>query len=209
MRRGNVVVLPLALLLIAFVWLLSERTRRLPGKTPPERDPMPEESLADAPSMKKPDHQATERTIARLPDAADAPAPDKQHAFRFVLTDGKLALEAVESIQGDFRKRRGEMAWEQGMFYCRLLDAENRVLAEETLMAPDYVCMVLDPHTPGADGMPSPVRLSPTGPVVFQVRMAGGESASEMKIYRIQTPRPANPGDEPASGLLATISLAQ
>lgn len=191
------------------MWLLSGQSRRLPGKLPAELDSMPQEPLTDSTSMKKLEHPSTARTMAKLPDAVDAPAPDRLHAFRFVLTGDKLALDAVERIQGDFRKRRGEMAWEQGMFYCRLLDAENRVLAEETLMAPDYVCMVLDPRTPGADGMPSPVRLSPTGPVVFQVRMAGGESASEMKIYRIQTPRPANPGDEPASGLLATISLAQ
>ena len=55
--------------------------------------------------------------------AQQSPRPGEQRAFRFVLNGDKVDLETVEDTQGDFHRRRGPMAWQPGMFYCRLLDA--------------------------------------------------------------------------------------
>ncbi len=95
------------------------------------------------------------------------------------------------------------------MFCCRLLDASQRVLAEETLRAPDELCVVLDPNTPGPDGKPQPAQLSPTGPITFQVRMPMAEGATQLKIYRLAGPRPEIRDAEPAGQLLATIPLTR
>lgn len=123
------------------------------------------------------------------------------------MNEGQLALEAVEEIRGDFHRRRGEPDGQSGMLCYRLLDSGQRVLAEEIAPAPDYVCIVLDPNTPDADGQPLPVRLTPPGPVTFQVRMPKVESATQMKIFRLTGPRPAASNAEPTGRLLATIPL--
>lgn len=141
--------------------------------------------------------------------AQQSPRPGEQRAFRFVLNGDKVDLEAVEDTQGDFHRRRGPMAWQPGMFYCRLLDAAQRVLAEDTLPAPDQTCVVLDPNTPDADGKPRASILSPGGPVVFQVRLPKIESATQMKIYRLAGTRPAAADEEPLGQLLATIPLSK
>jgi len=144
------------------------------------------------------------------PREVPPPGQDRERrAFRFVLSDGKLELEAVEDIQGDFHPRRGRAAWQPGMLCCRLLDDRQRVLAEETVPAPDHVCIVLDPNVAGADGKPQPAVLSPGGPVVFQVRLPKMESATQMKVYRLAGAQPAGFDEEPAGQLLATIPLAR
>ncbi len=135
------------------------------------------------------------------------PAPMEQRAFRFVMNGGQLALEAMEEIRGDFHRRRREPAGQPGMLCYRLLDAGQRVLAEEIAAAPDYVCIVLDPNTPDEEGQPLPVRLTPPGPVTFQVRMQKVQSATQMKIYRLTEPRSTTLNAEPPGRLLATIPL--
>jgi hypothetical protein len=130
-----------------------------------------------------------------------------QRAFRFVLHDGRLELEAAEDIHGDFHQRRGPVAWQPGMLCCRLLDAQKRVLAEETVQAPDRVCVVLDPNTKDADGNPLPAVLSPKGSAVFQVRLPKVGAATQMRVYRITGPRPATAGGNFAGQLLATVPL--
>jgi hypothetical protein len=139
-------------------------------------------------------------------EANDAPRGE-QRAFRFVLHDGRLELEAAEDVHGDFHQRRGPVAWHPGMLCCRLVDSRQRVLAEETVHAPDRVCVVLDPNTAGPDGKPLPAVLSPKGPAVFQVRLPKVASATEMKVYRITGLRPATAGGEFAGQLLATVPL--
>lgn len=93
------------------------------------------------------------------------------------------------------------------MFYCRLLDEQGHVLAEETFAAPDHVCIVLDPNMPGPDGKPQAAQLSPDGPVTFQVRMPKVESAAMVKLYRLEGPPPAARDAEPAGKLIAAIPL--
>jgi len=142
-----------------------------------------------------------------IPATALPPAPAEQVAYRFAMNKGELALEAVEEIRGDFRRRRGEPVWQAGMLCYRLLDAAQRVLAEEIAPAPDYVCIVLDPNTPDADGQPQAVQLTPPEPIVFQARMPKVEAATHMKIYRLSGARAATAGAEPPGRLLATITL--
>ena len=143
---------------------------------------------------------------------ASTPLPatkSTQRVFRFVLDGQKLTLEADDEISGEFHRQRGQPIWEAGMFCCRLLDAGQRVLAEETLRAPDELCVVLDPTPPGPDGKPQPAQFSPSGPVTFQVRLPKVEGATELKIYRLAGPRPEVRDAEPAGQLLATIPLAR
>jgi hypothetical protein len=68
------------------------------------------------------------------------------------------------------------------------------------------VCVVLDPNTTDLDGKRLPARLSPTGPVVFQVRMPKFQDAALMKIYRLSGPSSDGPGLEPTGTLHASIS---
>ena len=141
--------------------------------------------------------------------AQSVSSPSEQRAFRFVLTGSKIELAAAEDITGDFHPRRGPLAWQPGMIYCRLLDESQRVLAEQTVPAPDHMCIVLDPNLPDASGNPQPAALTPTGPVVFQMRMPRVDSATHMKVYRLQGIRPAGLTEEPIGELLATIALPQ
>ena len=124
------------------------------------------------------------------------------------MSGDQITLEAVTDIRGDFHRRRGPLAWEPGMLYCCLLDDSQRILAEETLPAPDQVCVVLDPHG-NADTAPQPVRFTPEGPVVFQVRMPKIDAATQMKIYRLAGPRGTTFNGEPEGALLATIPLTR
>ncbi|MCX6872898.1 MAG: hypothetical protein NTW21_03690 [Verrucomicrobia bacterium] len=143
-------------------------------------------------------------------DAGAIPAsPGRQTAFRLLLDGDSVQLMAVEELQGDFHRRRGRLAWLPGMLYCRLLDAEQRVLAEDTLAAPDRACVVLDPQAAGADGRPVVTMFSPSGPVVFQVRLPHLEAATELRVSRLTGPRPAGALAEPVGKLLASIALPQ
>lgn len=147
------------------------------------------------------------RSAASAPAAGPSPS-QVQRAYRLVLNDGRVELEAAEELRGDFHTRRGEMAWQPGMFYFRLLDGASNVLAEQTMPAPDQQCVVLDPNTPDATGAPKPAVLTPSGPVVFQVRMPKVEGAAQMRVYRLGGARRAAKTEEPLGQLLASIPLA-
>ena len=121
-----------------------------------------------------------------------------------MLVGDTLALEATEDLRGEFRRRRGPAAWAPGMLCCRLLDAEQRVLAEETLSPPDRTCVVLDPHIAGP---PQPTVLTADGPVVFQVRLPKLAAATELKVYRLAGADRAALGAEPVGTLLGSFPL--
>jgi len=195
----------LAVLVFAAIWWVQVQRHRssnpvtsapaapgAPTATPPASTPPVAPILADAAPV----------------DAASAPSGGVQRAFRFVLNAQKLDLEATEDIRGDFHRRRGEMPWAAGMLYYRLLDAQQRVLAEETQLPPDHVCVVLDPHTPDENGRPIPARMTPTGPVVFQARLPKLDDATHLQVYRLTGSRPANAA-EPPGQLLAVFPLAK
>jgi len=140
------------------------------------------------------------------PAVAAQPTPG-QRAYRLVLAGDTLALDAAEDLRGEFRRRRGPAAWAPGMLCCRLLDAEQRVLAQETLPPPDRTCVVLDPHITGPAGPPQPTVLTAEGPVVFQVRLPKLAAATELKVYRLAGTDRAALGAEPVGTLLGSFPL--
>ena len=212
MRRSPLAVL-IAHLIAAFVWWMLGSGSALQKQSPatPAGSTMPavpQQGGAGAAERDPGASTEARRKIELLEVAAHVPAPEgggaPQRAFRFVLNGDSLALEAAEDIGGEFRPRRGAAEWQPGMLCCRLLDSRQRVLAEEAVPAPDHVCVVLDPNTPGDDGAPLPARLTAKGPAVFQVRMPRLDAAAEMKVWRITSPRA---GGAAEGKLLATVPL--
>lgn len=146
--------------------------------------------------------------FSTLPQSANGPGGFREaRAYRLVLDSGACTLEAVEEIRGDFRRPRA-VAWAAGMLSCRLLDATGRVLAEETMPAPDHLCVVLDPLTPGPDGRPAPAALTPSGPVTFQTRLPKFSTAASLEIIRLSGEPAPSAGARPPGQLLASIPLA-
>jgi hypothetical protein len=139
----------------------------------------------------------------RLPNQAGGSFTE-QRVFRLVADGGVFSLQAVEDLKGDFRKKR-QLRWEAGMLCCRLLDARGNVLAEDTFNSPDYVCLVLDPNVP--ENASRPVRYTPDGPVVFQVRFPQTEGATRLNVYRLAGQHPPAQQADPPGKLLAAISL--
>ena len=198
--------MPLAILavLLLALWWTDDRERRAPGVTTPVaeiRTANREPSDPGAPPPNAPEAPAPG-------SAATAPPPARvQQAYRFVLSGDQVALEAAEEVRGDFHQRRGGMDWMPGMFYFRLLDSASRVLAEQTIPAPDHQCIVLDPHVVDENGKPKPAAFTPQGPVVFQVRMPKVQGAARMRVYRLSGTRRVLMSEEPPGQLLASIPL--
>ena len=131
----------------------------------------------------------------------------KRTAFRLVLDGDKVDLVGQADLQGDFHRRRGRMAWFPGMLYCRLLDAQQRVLAEETLAAPEPACVLLNPPRAAGEGKPTASVLAAAAPVVFQVRLPKVAGATQLQVYRLTGPRPADAAAGTAARLLGTLVL--
>jgi hypothetical protein len=132
----------------------------------------------------------------RLDDSKSGPR--FKRAYMLSLDQGRLTLVDQQDIEGDFApKRRKPEEW-SGMLRCRLMSADNQILAEELLPAPDHLCAVLDPQTGGS----KPVNYTVAGPVVFQVRMPRVKGAVRLDISRI-----IQPGDTPLEGSLGSIPL--
>jgi hypothetical protein len=208
--RRVVYLIPLAILamLLAAWWMTNPARRQQAGAE--SRDASAEISTADAPRPNDVPAPDASPVVSTAPSAQAAAAPPArvQQAYRFVLSDGRIELEAAEELRGDFHTRRGGMEWRPGMYYFRLLDGASNVLAEQTLPAPDQQCVVLDPNTPDAKGAPRPAVLTATGPVVFQVRMPKVEGATQMRVYRLGSTRRALKTEEPLGQFLASIPLA-
>lgn len=140
-----------------------------------------------------------------VPAAAVAGAVSgRQRAFRFVLSGDELQLEESTELRGDFRPMRRGAIWAPGRICCRLLDAERRVLAEDTVPAPDFTCTVLDASS-GSPG--EPVRFTADSPVTFQVRLPDVPAARELRVYRLTGFQPPMADAEPAGRLLASLAL--
>lgn len=124
--------------------------------------------------------------------------PRFKRAYMLSLDQGRLTLVDQQDLEGDFApKRRKPEEW-SGMLRCRLMSADNQILAEELLPAPDHLCAVLDPQT----GSSKPVNYTVAGPVVFQVRMPRVKGAVRLDISRI-----IQPGETPLEGSLGSIPL--
>jgi hypothetical protein len=200
MRKATLWISVLAVLAAGPWWWADNRqqTARLnssEGKAPAEggRAPLVANDIASA---------------AVLPDGRAQPTePGKQTAWRMMLAGDTVELLAQEELRGDFPTRRRHLAWLPGMLLCRLLDGQQRVLAEETLAAPDHACVVLDPQTPGMDGMPAATTFAAPAAVVFQVRLPTLHAASQLQVYRLSGPRPADAGAAVPGKLLGSMAL--
>lgn len=124
-----------------------------------------------------------------------------------VLNGDALELEATTELRGDFRPARRGAIWAPGRLCCRLLDASQRVLAEDTVPAPDFTCTVLDGGAEAVGGASQPVRFTADGPVVFQVRLPEVPAARELRVYRLTSFAAPAAGAEPAGRLLAALAL--
>lgn len=158
----------------------------------------------------------TIRSIGPQPvHAADAPldvvrADGKREVQSYILLvkNGVVTLDGSSRIAGDFHRRRPPQAWMPGMWCVRLLDANLKVLAEQTANAPDEVCLVGDPQNPGPDGKPQVTQFAGAGEeAVLQVRMPPHPDAKWLKVYRIGGLQRADWNTEPVGKLLAHLSL--
>ncbi len=129
-------------------------------------------------------------------------------AYRLAVRGGVVSLDAVESIRGNFRQRRGPVSWMPGMWCVRLLDADMRVLAEDTAAAPDALCLVLDPQNKDATGAARATQFAGSGEeAMLQVRLPPQPGAKWLKVYRIASLERAGWDTEPMGQVLASISL--
>lgn len=129
-------------------------------------------------------------------------------AYRLVVRGGVISLDGNERIAGDFHRRRGPQAWMPGMWCVRLLDANMRVLAEETANAPDEPCVVLDPQNLDAKGKPQVTQFAGAGEdAMLQVRMPPTPEAKWLKVYRLSGMERADWNTEPMGRLLTSIPL--
>ena len=95
-----------------------------------------------------------------------------------------------------------------GLWCVRVLDADMRVLAEETAAAPDDLCVVVDPQNVGASGAPQVTQFAGAGEeAMLQVRMPPQPGAKWLKVYRLSGMQRADWNTEPMGQLLASISL--
>ena len=91
------------------------------------------------------------------------------------------------------------------MLCCRLLAGDGRIVGEQTMPAPDYVCVVLDPND--ASGAPVAARLTADGPAVFQVRFPEISGAERLEVYRISTETRPDDAAAPVGPLLGSITI--
>ena len=194
--------MPVVAFLVGGLWWLLGLRQQGPEMGPREGKAVPAGVAAQR--VAKTAEVASVRTVAGV---VAPPEAGKQTALRMVLAGDTVELLARDELQGDFHQRRGRMAWLPGMLLCRLLDGQQRVLAEETLAAPDHACVVLAPQTAGMAAMPVATRFSSPAPVVFQVRLPYVAAATQLRVYRLNGPRPADTGAEPAGKLLGSIAL--
>ena len=169
------------------------RTASSPSPAPDPAEPSGTVSLPRAPEPVRPE----ESPRANPPD----PSPSTRTVYRFQIEDDRCELLAAEPIQGDFRRRTVSRR-QPGMLRCRLVDAEQRVLAEEFLPQPDFHCVVLDPVAPSSTSNASPARLTGSGPVVVQTRLAASAPATTLEIGRIDP----SPDEAPDSVVVRTLA---
>ena len=199
MRKASWWILILALVGLGLCWFTGQR----------QRANNPKCATGKAAVAAAAERVAPEADLAAGPAAAgiEVPVPGKRTAFRLVMDGDTVRLLATEELRGDFHQRRGRLAWLPGMLYFRLLDKQQRVVAEETLAAPDQACVVVNPHLAALEGKPSPAAVAATAPVVFQVRLPSVASATRLQVYRVTGPRPADTSAEPAARLLENLTL--
>ncbi|MBL9131370.1 MAG: hypothetical protein JNG86_09235 [Verrucomicrobiaceae bacterium] len=182
------------------LWLKAPVDESEAGTTPASRA----EAQSPAAIQRPP---AAVEAAPRL-ETARADGRRELHAYRLAVKGGVVTLDGSTRIAGDFHRRRGPVAWMPGMWCVRLLDAEGRVLAEETANAPDDVCLVGDPQNLGPDGKPRVTQFAGAAAEgMLQVRLPPHPEAKMLKVYRIAGLQRADWTSEPLGRLLAAIPL--
>jgi hypothetical protein len=152
--------------------------------------------------------QAPSNPVEPPVEAVRADGKQVLQAYRLAVRSGVVTLDGSTRIVGDFHRRRGPQAWMPGMWCVRLLDADMKVLAEETANAPDDVCLVGDPQSLSANGKPQVTQFAGAGEeAMLQVRLPPQPGAKWLKVYRIGSLQRADWNTEPMGQLLASISL--
>lgn len=195
----------LLLAVLAFVGLLAWLQPRADSvAASPEKTQNELQQPSDLPSIpKQPEKLETMPT-----EVVRADGKRELQAYRLAVKGGVVSLDGTQRIAGDFHRRRGQQAWMPGMWCVRLLDAEGRVLAEETANAPDDVCLVGDPQNIAPNGRPQVTQFAGAGEeAMLQVRLPPHPDARMLKVYRLGGLERADWKTEPMGKLLATISL--
>lgn len=181
MRRSSTPLWVLLLLLAGVTAFLLWRSPA-PEVNPPEALAESTSAAGTVKTQPSPAPQTATRAPSAEPENLD-PARYRR-AYVLSLDAGKLGLESVSDIEGDFGKLRGKPEEWSGMLRCSLVSAEGSVLAEELLTAPDHVCRVLD----GQQASGTPVAYSRPGPVLFQLRLPRVPQAVRLDVARITGP---------------------
>lgn len=185
MRRHSIALLLILLLLAAgggMWWTEGWRRNEATQEQEPPAGLSQSAVAAKAVSSDDQDGHGAVVKKAVLPAPADTPDPGRyRRAYRLMLEDGKLTLEESTDVEGEFALPRAKPEEWAGMLRCRLLDAAGKVLAEEVMPAPDYLCTVLDSHR----GEAQPIQLAVPGPAVFQVRLPRVAHAARLDVARI------------------------
>lgn len=163
-----------------------------PDQAAPTESPLPASALSDLPADSAPVSSGKTELVA----------------YRIAVRNGNITLDGIEHIWGNFHARRGSLTWYPGMWCVRLLDADMKVLAEDTLRAPDATCIVLDHHHTDAEGHPQPVQYSGLAEEsMLQMRLPPNPEAKWLHIYRISTTSAIDWTHDPSDQQLAAIPL--
>jgi hypothetical protein len=207
-----VILLTLGVILALF-WFKEEASPNSAEsrKKAPQQNLRPSAMAPITPALAVPADAAPVAPADPAPPATEVPRADGKRelqAYRFVVRGGVVSLDGNQRIVGDFHRRRGPQAWMPGMWCVRLLDANMRVLAEETANAPDEACVVLDPNNLDANGKPQATQFSGAGEdAMLQVRLPPNPEAKWLKVYRLSGMERADWNTEPMGQLLTSISL--
>jgi hypothetical protein len=197
------------LVLVALALLpLAKRVRGGDAVEPgPSRQPSQQVEVPDRPPVTVPERAAPADVADFVPPAAPGSLQEAR-AYQLVLTGATCRLQDIQELRGDFKRLRA-VRHAPGMISCRLLDAGGRLLAEETMPAPDEPCLVLDPNVPGPKGEPTLAKLAPGGETVFQTRLPKVAGAVTLEVLRLSGGNGAAPDARPPGELLASIRLPQ
>ena len=208
------VLVILLVFVILLVWLWPKK------ETPTGATQSTDMVKADLPRLGKVKPAAKNADQAVAPPVSPPPLPPRAdevvqpdgkrelHAYRIAVRGGVLSLDGTQRIVGDFHSRRGPLPWMPGMWCVRLLNADMRVLAEDTANAPDDACMVLDPQNLDANGRPQATQFAGAGEeAMLQVRLPPHPDAKWLKVYRLAGSERADWNTEPTGKLLTSIPL--
>jgi hypothetical protein len=215
MQRRNLVILALALAIMASLvggWWFGNQSSRNSKAHGPETALVPAgpDSSLENPPLSPIPAQPTATSDAEPPRASQVSPRGKSEriAYRIAVRNGTLSLDGTTRLTGDFHPRRATPAWMPGMWCMRLLDGNMRVLAEDTALAPDATCIVLDPKNPDAHGHPQVTQFSGLAEeTMMQVLLPPHPNAQWLRVYRLDSSTPSAWTREPEGKLLASFQL--